>query len=86
MFSYKCLIVIISSAYLRFQLLLLQLTSAWNKHCVAFSLDILFVPLGREGHPALTGMKLTVNLGAGPRQHLTGRQLEYKDYTMAFTE
>lgn len=45
---------------------LLPLTSAWDEHRVALRLDVLFVALGRQGHSALTGMKLAVDLGTGP--------------------
>lgn len=53
-----------------------KLTSAWNEHCVALSLDIVFVALGRQSHSVLTGMKLAVDLSTGPCQHLTGTQAE----------
>lgn len=68
------------STRLRFHLflLVLSLTSTWNKHCVALSLDVLLVALSWQGHSALAGMKLAVYLGAGPRQHLTGTRAEHK--------
>lgn len=50
---------------------MVSLTSTWDEHRVALSLDVLFVALGRQGHSALTGMKLAVDLGTGPCQHLT---------------
>lgn len=50
------------------------LTSAWNQHGVAVGLDVLLVAVGRQGHSVLTGMKLAVDLGAGPRQHLAATQ------------
>lgn len=49
----------------------LVLTSAWYEHCVALSLDILFVALSWQCHSALAGMKLAVDLCTGPCQHLT---------------
>lgn len=51
-----------------------MLTSAWNKHRVALSLDVLFVAAGRQGDSVFTGVKLTVDLSAGPRQHLAAKK------------
>lgn len=48
------------------------LTSVGDEDCLVFCLYIMLAAIrGRECYPVLTGVKLAVNLGTGPCQHLT---------------
>lgn len=50
----------------------MALTSVGDKDGLILCLHIVLAAIrGRECHPVLAGVKLTVDLGTGPRQHLT---------------
>ena len=51
-----------------------RLTSTRDEDSVAPGLHVLLVALDRQGHSVLTGVKLAVDLGTGPRKHLTVRK------------
>lgn len=50
----------------------IALTSAGDEDCLILHLHIVLAAIrGKECYPVLAGVKLAVDLGAGPRQHLT---------------